>query len=227
MVVKENVKGNAYKKLLEYVFSKCNVIRITKINYNLEETPYVIEKLLTKIDDNVEEITMKYSENYLHELYEKLKDDEDIFDKNYNKIYGKTSFSLKTSGNLKFYRMSRYCYLSEILEYIIYNYNTSIWLKKYKGKILYKKDSNHGMQYYIRLNEALKKELIDKSSLFEWNFPDSVEDISFYKDSKCWLCTEYKFKTIEIYCEDAEEYKYLKSIGIKFREKNFIPAKKN
>lgn len=213
-----------YKKIVEYACSKCNVVCVTKVSYNLDETPEVAEKLLKKLNASIDDIMIKYSEEYFDELYKKLENDEDIFDINYRRKYDKTSFSLKTNRRLKYYKISRDYYLREILDYIVYNYNVRKWINKYNSKIIYRKVVNDDDIYYIRLNETLKKELIEKNSFSDWQFPYLVEKISFYKNDECWLSSN---KTIKINCEDKNEYEYLKSLGVRFYEKKFVPKSKN
>ena len=53
-----------------------NVICVTKVSYNLEETPEVAEKLLKKLNDSIADIAIKYSEEYFDELYKRLENDE-------------------------------------------------------------------------------------------------------------------------------------------------------
>lgn len=97
-----------------------------------------------------------------------------------------------------------------------------MWLRKYKQKILLKRKNSHSTEYYIKLNEALKKELFEKTTFFDWQFPYFVEGISFYKDERCLLRSSYgRWHYVDLYPENENEYKYLKTIGVQFDEKKF------
>lgn len=212
-----------YKELVEYACSKCNIVCVNVRDYEYDETPKVIEILLKKKNSTMEEIISEYSEKYLDDLYEYFAEDEEIFDKTYIKKYGR-AISYKSSEkkpNIKDKEMRRY-WLETAVNYIIYNYNTTMWLRKYKQKILLKRKNSHSTEYYIKLNEALKKELFEKKTFFDWQFPYFVEGISFYKDERCLLRSSYgRWHYVDLYPENENEYKYLKTIGVQFNEKKF------
>ncbi len=215
-----------YKELVEYICSKCNIICVNVRDYEYDETPKVIEILLKKTNNTMEDVISNYSEKYLDDLYNYFVEDEEIFDKTYIKKYGR-AISYKSSNiNIKDKEMRRY-WLETAVNYIIYNYNTSMWLRKYKQKTILKRKSSHSTEYYIKLNDALKKELHEKKSFLDWEFPYFVEGICFYKDERCLLKSSYgRWRYVNLYPENEREYKYLKSIGIQFDEKKFEPISK-
>ena len=73
---------------------------------------------------------------------------------------------------------------------------------------------------FFKLSEDVKKYLLSNNSLYSWLNPESPEDISFFKEGYCWLRSVSHEEIYNIYCKSEEEYEYLKSIGIRFREKN-------
>ena len=83
----------------------------------------------------------------------------------------------------------------------------------------------HSTTYYFKLNNELKKQILNNSSLYGWCFPNYLEDICFFKNGYCWLYSVAHEKLCEIYCRDEKEYEYLKSIGIEFVNNKYIPSK--
>ncbi len=70
------------------------------------------------------------------------------------------------------------------------------------------------------------KELLNKKSIYDWCFLTSLEDLCFYKNGYCWLYSVAHEEICDIFCENEEEYEYLKSIGIKFVDDKFVPTPK-
>lgn len=70
------------------------------------------------------------------------------------------------------------------------------------------------------------KELLNKKSIYDWCFLTSLEDLCFYKNGYCWLYSVGHEEICDIFCENEEEYEYLKSIGIKFVDDKFVPTPK-
>ena len=61
--------------------------------------------------------------------------------------------------------------------------------------------------------------LFSNDNLYNWLNPNYPEDISFFKDGYCWLNSITHEELCFIECESVEEYRFLKSIGIKFADK--------
>lgn len=76
---------------------------------------------------------------------------------------------------------------------------------------------------FFNLSEDVKKYLLSNTCLYCWLNPKYPEDISFFKDGYCWLRSVSHEEICDIYCENEEEYEYLKSIGLRFLEKGFVP----
>ena len=76
--------------------------------------------------------------------------------------------------------------------------------------------------YIFRFDDKIKEELMHQKSIYDWVFPN-VEDLCIYNNGYCWLNSVAHEEICDIYCETIEEYEYLKSIGIKFVEDNYVP----
>lgn len=205
-----------YKELIEYACVNCDVVSVTKKYYRYDEITKVMQIVLEKLNATEEEIAAKYSEKYLDELYDKLCDDEDVFAEKLKRRKVRKKLQ-------KIDEEHRRSYIKETIESIVYNYNTTMWLRKYKGKTFLKRKMDYGVEYCMKLNEAVKRELLEKNSFSDWQFPETVGGICFYKDGKCWLETLVKWGGVELYINEEREYKYLKSIGVQFDEKKFRP----
>lgn len=214
-----------YKELVEYACSKCNIVCVNVRNYEYDETPKVIEILLKKTNSTMEDVVSNYSEEYIEDLYNCFVEDEEIFDKTYIKKYGRAIY-YKSPKKIRIVKdpCMRRRWLETAVNYTIYNYNTTKWLRKYKQKTILKRKSSYSTEYYIKINDALKKELLEKKSFYDWKFPETVGGISFYENEKCLLeSSSDKFHYVELYLENEKEYKQLYSIGVRFYEKKFRP----
>lgn len=81
--------------------------------------------------------------------------------------------------------------------------------------------------HFYKINENLKEYLLSNKNLYAWLNPKYPEDISFFKNGYCWLYSVTHEKICNIYCENEQEYEYLKSIGIKFVDNEFKPIPKD
>ena len=77
---------------------------------------------------------------------------------------------------------------------------------------------------FYKLDDKVKEYLLSNKDLYNWLNPEYPEDISFFKNGYCWLRSVSHEGICDIYCENEEEYEYLRSIGIRFREKEFTPT---
>ena len=77
---------------------------------------------------------------------------------------------------------------------------------------------------FYETSDEVKEYLLTNRNLYNWLNPKYPEDLAFFKDGYCWLYSVAHEEMCEIYCEDKEEYEYLKSIGIEFWEKEFVPT---
>jgi len=79
---------------------------------------------------------------------------------------------------------------------------------------------------FFKTNNELKKYMLSNTNLYKWLNPYYLEDVSFFKDGYCWLSSVAHENICAIFCENEEEYNYLKSIGIEFFEDKFTPIQK-
>ncbi len=223
------IQGDLYKKLMEYAFKKCNFISVRKLKDEIDDiTNNVISVILSETNQTIDELIDKCSddnsEEYIDNLAEKFEYNDLIFKVKGKKFYKKDpkleQFS-KKGGKYGRQGIIYYC-----IDRILYEKATKNWLKKYRNKIIFEKEEKDYTTYYIRLTDILKNEILSKTSLKDWNFPYSVEGLAFYKDKHCWLATD-KPVGVRIYCENQDEYEYLKSMGVIFWKKKYIPTSDN
>ncbi len=79
---------------------------------------------------------------------------------------------------------------------------------------------------FLKTVPELKEYVLENQDLYAWLNPKYLEDISFFKNGYCWLYSIAHEKMCMIFCENEEEYIYLKSIGIEFAEDHFISTPK-
>lgn len=229
MLVEEEILGDTYKTLMDYLFKKCDSISLTKYHDQYEDdTNRSIDVILSSSSYSIDEIIEQYSDEFLEKIYEEFKNDEQIFNDNYIQKYESDEIGKMISYH------NRWSMTSGAIAWLYYNEVTLKWVNKNKVNIINcKKNDNclgnpnvyHSDTYTFKLNEEIKSEILSKKSLYDWSYPDSLEDICFFKDGYCFLETITHENLCFIYCDDKEEYEYLKSIGIKIFEKEFKPTK--
>lgn len=79
---------------------------------------------------------------------------------------------------------------------------------------------------FYRTTQQLENYILSKQCLYDWLNPMYPEDISLFKNGYCWLYSVAHEEICDIYCENEEEYEYLKSIGIEFVDDEFVPTPK-
>ena len=219
MDVKEEIVGNVYINLMNYIFKKCDSISLTKYHDQHEdERIHDLNVILKETGYSVSYIIDNYSIQFLDEIYNKFKDNAEIFDE---------------QAELFTNQYKRIC-TDSIIDRVYYNDITEKWLNKNKTDIvnckkndnaLYNRGVYHSDTYTIKITDSVKLEILSKKSLYDWHYPNSLEDICFFKDGYCFLETISHENLCFIYCDNEEEYEYLKSIGVKFFEKEFKPTK--
>lgn len=219
--------------LMDYIFKKCDAFSVTKrYDQHKEEnettinTISLLEKCLPK------DLINNYSKKYLDKLYNQFKDNDLIFNEAYKEKYEckHSGFSDKFFDELK--EMNREVCIKESIDWLYYDNVTNNWLSKNKENIILKKEDiiptglimegfHISTTYFLKLTKELQEEILSKNSLYDWCFPYSVEDICFYENGRCWLLSVAHEEICDIFCENEEEYEYLKSIGIKFVDNKF------
>ena len=205
MLVMKNINLEENQDFLNYILKKCNIISLTKYHdQHSEQHSRIINIILTSGKYSKEDILNVELINNPNKIYNDFKDNEEIFNSDYKNIY----------------------------EYF-YNYVANRFIDKFKDIIIKKEEVlltsgvHHSTIYYFKLNDDIKKELILKKSIYKWQYPYSMEDISFYLDDYCYLHSIAHEDICEIYYDSEEEFKYLKSMGIEFNNENYIPILKN
>ena len=83
MMVKEDIKGKAYKDLIEYAIENNDVISVTyRPNQHKQEYMKIIDSLL-KMGISKRYIINNYSDEFVSSFFEKYKNNEVIFDEEY------------------------------------------------------------------------------------------------------------------------------------------------
>lgn len=234
MLVKGNINGDVYKKLLDYAFSKCDVISLTRYcNQHSQQSNAIMKIILSKSHYTKSDIVNNYSDQLIEEIYNDFLDNPVIFDDEFKRKYepnGREEVRRNMDGQI--YLDNRRACIWHALGFTVYNELGNRWLKLYKNQIIFSKKNIlndnlfHSMVYYIKLDKHMEQEILNKKSIYNWCFPTSLEDICFYKNGYCWLYSVAHEEMCFIYCETEEEYKYLKSIGIEFADDQFVPTPK-
>lgn len=228
MLVKKNIYLEENKEFLNYIIKKCDIISLTKYqDQHNEENSRVINIILSTYKYQEEDILSVDLINNSDKIYNEFKDNKEIFNKDYkNKYENDLSYSYLFEDNRKS------TIIGSIYRYI-YNYMTDKFINKFKDiiikkeKILLNSGLHHSTIYYFKLIDDMKQEIIEKKSIFDWCYPYSMEDISFFSNGYCWLYSIAHENLCEIYCESEEEYEYLKSVGIEFVDECYIPISKD
>lgn len=228
MLVKNEIKNDVYNKLINYIFDKSDIISVTVYNDQHSEANKKVRTIIMSVDNNlINSIINNYNEDKLEIIYKKFHDNELIFDKDYVNRWENSNYD----SYLK--ELNRHSVITSSIMNYIYEINTNNWINKYKDIIIKKNEIllnsgvHHSTIYYLKLNNEIKNELILKNSIFNWCYPSSIEDICFFKNGYCWLYSVTHEKICDIYCENKEEYEYLKSIGIEFLNDDFVPTPKD
>ncbi len=238
VLVKKNIDGDAYKKLLDYAFSKCDTISIIKYcDQHSQENNEIIKIILSKSQYTINDIVSKYSEKLIEEMYNHFIDDSVIVDDEYKKKFEKRideNFDKEHAERFK--KRNRQLCIWHALGFTVYNALSDRWSKQYKNNIIIKKEKSisdidynlipYTNTYYMKLDKHIKQEILNKNSIYDWRFPTSLEDLCFYKNDYCWLYSVAHEEICDIFCENEEEYEYLKSIGIEFVDDKFVPSPK-
>lgn len=228
MIVKGKIDNNVYTKLINYAFSKCNIISLTKYyNQNNQLSENIANYIMSLENYNKNEIMNKYSEQLLEELNMKYMNDSKIFNDAYKTKYETNLYKIGYESFEKIKVDNRKKYIEESIQWFVYDSMTSNWIKENQNIILKTQNKTlnnsikHSTIYYIKLTDKLKNEILSKRTLFDWQWPISLEDISFYCKECCLIHTITHEKLCEIFCENETEYEYLKSIGINFLDEKF------
>lgn len=226
MLIDNEIKDDVYIKLMNYIFDKCEIFSLFNLgDYHAKSTKKSLDIIFSTENYTVDDIMKNYSDEFLNMVYEKFKDNEQIFDKPRffnSKIEEENYKRAFTSNKIKifYYNQIKTKWLQDNKDSMIYN----------QKKYYYTDDDGidyYSDIYYFHLTSKFRQEIISKKSIYNWQYPNSLlEDICFFKSNgDCWLKSVAHENLCWINCESKEEYEYLKSIGIKFHDKEFKPIK--
>ncbi len=69
-----------------------------------------------------------------------------------------------------------------------------------------------------RICDELRQLLLKPGSYFSWRYPRYPEDLSFFKDNRCWLYASSHEEYIEFLPRSLEEYDFVASLGVELPE---------
>ena len=238
MYVRREIKGDTYRKLVEYAFKNCDMVSFTEYpDQNSRFHKKILNKLLKCENLTKDDLIKNYSYKYEGYIFNKYKDNNIIFDKKYLRNRVTTNYDtyeifkenieyqkkLKKEYrdlgiNISFENMSYEEYV-EFFEYDIrMGYDIILRKKKkYFTEFFGLKRTHVETIYYMKLRDDLKKEMLSKNSIFDWVSPLSIDDVKFYKKGEPWLFSTTHEEQCYIYYTNEKEHNYLKSIGIKFK----------
>lgn len=219
-----------YQKLIDYIFQTCNIFELKKYTTNhIHRNLRVINVILNK---KPKDLDITYTKECLDWLYNRFKEDSVIFNKGYQNHYEIKDSTLKEKEYKKRVEENR----KTVIENSIFNYINDIatndFLLRNANHLIYIREDIEvigdykNSYYYFKTDNQIKKEIQNINSIYAWQAPYFLEDITFYKNGICWLWSISHEEKCEIVFqkEDKEEYEYLKSIGIEFCEKEFTPT---
>ena len=221
MLVKKSIVGGTYINLMEYILPKCDIIALKKCYCQRKEGMSEIQRTVLSVSNYSEsDILKRYSDSFLDDIYNQFKDE-------IAKEFNKKNFEHLDRNN-------QAIVIKNSIMWLIYESVFNSWIYKYQKHIIFEKDHiikegylskkiRHSTTYYLEPVFELKNELLNRKSIYNFIFPTSLEDLCIFKDEYCWLYSVAHEKICDIYCENEEEYNYLRSIGIEFEEDYFIP----
>ena len=67
-------------------------------------------------------------------------------------------------------------------------------------------------------NDSAFPLLIRPMSYFSWRYPKYPEDLSFFRNNRCWLYASSHEEYIEVYPQNRSEYDLLINMGLEIRD---------
>lgn len=228
MTIKEMANKEVYHKFLNYIFEKCNIVSLSHYcNIPQPKDEKILNYILSTMHYSKEGIIELYSDSFLKQVYQQFKNDPYIFDEEYQKTQESSIPGLTENQTRQMQNYDRRMLIQRGLIRIHYDHVVTEFLKKYEGNMISKKSHYYNRNrsrtdYSFHLTEELKTEFFARNSIEEWDYPNALENIFFYKDNECYFAVITHEKMYEIYCETKESYEFLKSIGIEFIDDEFI-----
>lgn len=233
-IVLETPTNNIYKNLITYCCRTCNMItlqvEIDKLEDADEQERY--KYILSNLKDiPIEDVRDNwYKEEFVNKVCNYLKDannmpweeqlkewknileDEECMKENIEKI---------NNSIIKDY-IEHMLYVT--VGYNDYQRRMKQYVNKFRNNIIkidkgiYKEGWKNYDTYYFSINNLLEQELLNRNSLFEWNFPVLPSNLCFYRNKKKWMETISHEEICRIYIDSQKEFEELKKIGVKLEE---------
>lgn len=228
MLIK-NMKKETHKKLLEYIINKSNLFSLSIYSdQHFQENRECLDIIVSNSNYSKEKILSEYSNELRDEIYEQFKDNKEIFNQEYVNWFEK-DYVID-----KYYNRKSTIYSA--IDSFVYENRTKKFLKKYKNNIVKNNETVFGepiddfiplcvTDYIFELNEEMIK-VINEKDLIDWKYPNSLEDLCFIKDNYYIFFSISHEDDYNIYCDNEEEYEYLKSIGVEFYKDHFVKGRK-
>lgn len=195
--------------------------------YNLFKTNKEIKKIY--IDREIHNIVI------MDEVIDKMSCDEKTKDRMKNK-YDKELLIQKNKLNdlnLDIQTNNPKDNIINPVNWFIYENKVNEFIKDYSKSIFkktkeirnfgfsFEKNTLHRIIYNFKIDNR-SNELLKNKYLCNWKYPDELEDLCIYKNNRLWLDSVNHEDMYNIYCENEEEFNYLKSIGIEFYKDNYV-----
>ncbi len=212
MIVKK-IKRTSWKKLFPYILENCDEVLFSR-RYDIwmEENAKLISTISRLTDINKPLSLIDYDVLIKNEEINSILDSEGVLtsDEDYRRWYLLT----RIDG---IFTWKKY---NDFITEFIDKYHP-LFTNNYVFHEDYMKETKfynfcYKTIYTFELNDELKELLSNSISIYEWRWSDKIEDICFRKNGKIWLYTIANRHICEIFCENEEEYEYLKSLEIEF-----------
>lgn len=225
----KKMSNQTYKELIMYSLGFCNKFSLYK--YKLMGIPEIEEKHILDFIFNYtkfskEKFLSKYSKNMLDKIYNQCKENRQLFEEAENRLkQSNYNYFINLSSNERILGEKRL--INSAIESFIYNYKHEEFKKYFKDKFKSLGDDNPSI-YLVDYNKYAAKFILNNSkNINDWLHPMNLDNLSLYINDIPWLYSVPHENICDIYCRSEEEYKYLKSIGVEFKEKNFVQDKYN
>lgn len=247
VIEKFNHKTN--KKLLEYIFKKCNYFTLTYQESSTKEYYDILKKILFedlnyKNEDMLFLDSEKSVEKIVSDLYE-IKENLDLKEfLNITKKWFHFPSEFSSDEQLKQYLKNE---VLSLIFLIKREEKHRTFIEKYKDCLVsktiyyYTDEQRNGYEYSLPdiqticykflLNPKTQDFLLKQNNICDDLKDIPLIDLSFYKDESCFLRIRTLSKADSdenfcyIICESEDEYEYLKSIGVEFYDKQYVNEK--
>lgn len=228
--IKNEPNNSKYQSLIEYACQNNNIISLKKENhtYDIKEKQKYEYIFYGELKFSKEEIiNKKDNPKFIREIYNQLKNMKNSpLEKRIKNFYegiDKNTFKKEEKEKIeRFLIKDTINYMIYIIiEVDIYNENVKKFMKEIEKNLLkvkYKADYRKEDVYYYKIDDYIKNKLLEAHQLYEWNFPNRLADLSFYRGEKIWMETIAHEGICRIYTNQQEEIQKLKKMGLKFEE---------